>query len=288
MSQQMQEDVSPLVAKSNRLIETSYKLTMVEQQLVLFAICQARDQQVGLSKGLPVSIDAQAFATQFGLNPERVYVQMKEAVGMLWNRHIEIHDTHLKSGKPRVIKTRWVSEISYVDGAGIVEFVFADRVVPYITRLEKEFTTYRLTCIAQMKSIYAVRIYELLVQFIGIGSRKFELVELKEILGIANEYNVINDLKKRVLDKAVQEINAHSDLTISYSQTKTGRAVTGIIFSIRRKAATTAVAKKTRRPVQLPLTGVDLEPKKPRTPESDALRDDTLRAVAKLKSRAAG
>lgn len=245
-----------MVAKSNRLIETSYRLTMVEQQLVLFAICQARDQQVGLSKGSLVSIDAKAFAEQFGLNPARVYEQMKDAVGALWNRHIEIHDTHPKSGKPRVIKTRWVSEIAYIDGAGIVEFAFADRVVPYITRLELEFTTYRLTCIAKMTSIHAVRIYELLLQYAGIGQRKFDLSELKEILGISNEYRVIKDLKKRVLDVAVQQINDHSDLKISYSNMKTGRAVTGIIFSIRRKTATTTAPKKPNKPKQLELAGM--------------------------------
>lgn len=249
------QDAGELVVKSNRLIEASYRLSLVEQQLILFAICQAREQQVGLSKNSCVSIEALAFARQFNLNPTNVYDQLSDAAATLFERHITIHDTHPKSGKPRVTKTRWVSEVAYTVGAGIIELSFASRVVPLITRLETAFTSYRLTRIAELRSLYSVRIYELLVQYLGIGTRKFDLVELKEILGIPDEYSVINDFKKRVLDVAVAQINEHTDLNISYSQQKTGRTVTGFTFLVHLKGFKT-VARKPNKPKQLELEGM--------------------------------
>lgn len=242
-------DTGELVVKSNRLIEASYKLGMVEQQLILFALCQAREQQVGLSKNSCVSVEALAFAQQFNLNPTKVYEQLKDAASSLFERHITIHDTHPKSGKARITKTRWVSEVSYIEGAGTVEFSFAPRVVPFITRLETAFTSYRLTRIAQLSSVYAVRIYELLVQYLTIGTRKFDLVELKEILGIPDEYSVINDFKKRVLDVAVAQINEHTDLDISYLQQKSGRTVIGFTFLVHLKSAKKLGIKKPSKPI---------------------------------------
>ena len=42
-------------------------------------------------------------------------------------------------------------------------------------------------------------------------------------------------LKKRVLDLAVNEINEKTDLTVSYTQEKRGRTITGFKFTVRMK-----------------------------------------------------
>jgi len=109
------------------------------------------------------------------------------------------------------------------------------------------------------------------VQYLGLGERRFELLELKKVLGVENEYDSITDFKKRVLDKSVSEINKHSNLEISYSQKKNGRVVTEIIFSIRRKSAEKSEPKK---PVQLALTGVDVVSVTSRKPKIPDANDD--------------
>lgn len=266
---------SELVVKANKLIEASYRLTLVEQQLVLCAISEARDRQQGLSASSSVSIEARAFAEQFGLDPNGVYTQLKEASSTLFARQIVIHDKHPKTGKPRVVKTRWVSDVAYTEGAGIVELTFAPKVIPLITRLEQEFTSYRIERIGKMSSAHAVRIYELLLQYLTIGERKFSIIELKQTLGIANEYAGINDFKKRVLDVAQAQINEHSDLIISYSQKKKGRIVSDIVFRIQSKDA---VMKKPKKPTQLGLDGIE-PARKSKDPAVLAEREKALAAA---------
>ena len=236
-----------LVAKSNRLIEASYRLTLVEQQLVLYAICRSRDEQRGLSANEPVTIDAHAFAAQFGLNQAHVYSKLKDAADTLYERRVLIHDIHPKTQKPRTVKTRWVSDVAYIDGAGLVEVTFAPKMIPFITKLEAEFTSYRLEKIGHMTSAHAVRLYELLIQYLGIGRREIEIAWLKERLGIAGEYTAIKDFKKRVLDVAIAQINSRSDIKVSHTQRKTGRTVTHLIFDIRsRPEPKTAKPKKAK------------------------------------------
>ena len=227
-----------LVVKSNRLVEASYRLSLVEQQVVLYAICRCREEEKGLFADLPVTIRAQDFAKQYGIDGTNVYRQLKEAMETLFNRHVVIHDTDPETGKPRVTKTRWISQASYVDGAGHVQFIFAPAVIPYITRLGEEggFTAYRLEKIGRMTSIHAVRLYELLVQYVTVGKREVEVPWLRDLLQIGvSEYPRIADFKKRVVDVAVDQINDYSDLTVSYEQRRTGRAVSHFNFKIKVK-----------------------------------------------------
>lgn len=235
-SKNLMREKKELVVKSNRLIEASYRLNLVEQQIILYAICRAREEQRGLSSDAPVTIRAADFAACFGTNETDVYSQLKEAMRTLYQRSVVIRDTDPATGKARVLETRWISDKAYIDGAGQIQITFAPRMIPFITRLENEFTSYRLEKIGRMSSVHAVRLYELLVQHLPIGQREIDLAWLKETLQLTDEYPRMFDFKKRVLDVAVDQINAHSDIAVRYTQRKTGRAVTHLLFEIAEKA----------------------------------------------------
>lgn len=235
-----------LVVKSNRLVEASYRLGLVEQQVVLFAISRAREEQKGLFADLPITIRAVDFAAQFGSGADNVYRQLKEAMDSLFARQIILHDTDPETSKPRVTKTRWISQASYVDGTGHIQFIFAPAVIPYITRLESEFTAYRLEKIGNFTSAHAVRLYEMLVQHLTIGKRELEVEWLRKTLCLEGEYAILADFKKRVIDVAVAQINEHSDIEVSYEQRKTGRTVTHLDFKIKRRQDAAKKAPKSK------------------------------------------
>ena len=228
---------SELVVKSNRLIEASYRLSMIEQQVVLLAISRARDEQKGLFADLPITIRVDEFVANYAPNSDatNVYRQLKEAMATLFDRHVVLHDIDPATQLPRVTKTRWISQASYVDGAGHIQFIFAPAVIPFITRLGEtgEFTRYKIEKIGQMTSIYAVRLYELLFQYASIGKRDLSVAWLREAFQLEGKYKLLADFKKYVIDVAVAQINEFSDIDVSYKQIKTGRTVTGFDFKIR-------------------------------------------------------
>ena len=45
----------------------------------------------------------------------------------------------------------------------------------------------------------------------------------------------MNDLKKRVLEPALKQVNEHTDITASYEQHKKGRTITGFSFKFKQK-----------------------------------------------------
>lgn len=228
---------SKLVVKSNRLIEASYRLGMNEQRIILYAICRCREEQKWLFPDLPVTITADAFVKQFpSVDKSNVYGQLKEAMNSLYNRSVMIHDIDPATKKARVRETRWISEKAYIDGAGHVQIIFTPEVIKYMTRLETEFTSYQLEKVGNMTSAYAVRIYELLAQHRDIGNRTLNMTWLRETLQIApDEYKLTTNFIRKVIEVAVDQINKHSDLTVSYKPVKTSRAITDFAFKIKSK-----------------------------------------------------
>lgn len=235
-----------LVVKSNRLVEASYRLTLNEQRIILYAICRCREEQKGLLTNEPVVITADAFANHFpSIEKGSVYGQLKEAMEALYDRSVTLYETDEETGKEQVSKTRWISKASYVDGAGRIKVMFTSDVIKYMTRLEVEFTSYQLEKVGNMTSAYAVRIYEMLAQHRDIGRRTLNLKWLREALQIApSEYKLTADFKKWVIEIAVEQINKHSDLAVSYKPIKTGRAITDFAFKIKEKDKVSKQAAK--------------------------------------------
>ena len=232
-----------LVVKSNRLIEASYKLDLVEQRIILFAIKEARESGLGLNSESQLTIRASDYAAQFNVTTKKAYEQIKEAARTLFRRYLVLHDIHPESVKARVTEARWVSTASHIDGEGAIQLQFSGLIVPYITLLEREFTSYRLASISNMSSSYAIRLYELLIQWGTTGHREVELLWLKQTLFVENAYDAIKDFKKRVIDVAVDQINQHSDIAVSYTQRKSGRTVTHLIFTFSQKPQVTQQPK---------------------------------------------
>lgn len=226
-----------LVVKSNQLVEASYRLSLTEQRIILYAISRSREEQLGLSPGRPVTISADAFAKQFSsVGKGTVYQQLNAAMDTLFDRFVTIRDTYPGTNSVRISKTRWISTASYVDGEGLIQVIFAPEVVEYITRLEGTFTRYRLDRIGEMTSSHAVRLYELLIQYRKTGERDLSLTWLREKFQMApDEYKLTADFIKRVIDVAVNQINQHSDIQVSYQTKKTGRAISHFSFKIKSK-----------------------------------------------------
>lgn len=233
-----------LVVKSNKLIEASYRLTLTEQRLILLAIVYARKTGLGLSEKNLLTISASDYAAQFGADEKSAYAQIEQAAKTLFSRFVVINDHHPETGKPRSSDVRWVQKTSYISGAGLVQLKFSDDVIPLVTRLETEFTSYKLVVVSKLSSAYAIRLYELLIQWGSIGNREIEINWLKHTFQIDGEYQRLERLKSRVIDVAIKQINEHSDLTVSYSQRKSGRTVTHLIFKFEPKALNKPVTSK--------------------------------------------
>jgi len=224
-----------LVIKTNRLNQAFQMLSLAEFHIVQLAIVDARETGTGLTTDTPLRIDALRYADVFDTTRQNAYIRMKEAEETLFNRRFSFFD---EDGK--LVKSRWISQVKYLDNEGAIEIVFTPAVVQGISRINgvKEFfTQYLLSQTSQLKSVYSTRLYELLIQWKNTGKTPiFKIQDFRAQLGLdINEYKLMSDFKKRVLDLAVSDINEKTDIKTNYQQYKKGRSITGFSFTLKNK-----------------------------------------------------
>jgi plasmid replication initiation protein len=223
---------SKLVVKSNELIQATYSLSVIEQRLCLLAIIEARASGKGITADNHLTIHASKYAEQFNVSLDAAYKALKDGVINLFERQITVYDSYKGTNRKRV--TRWVSEITYIESRGEIQLIFAPLIVPEIVRLEKKFTSYEIKQVSGLSSAYALRLFELLIQWKNSPKIPiFKIERLREQLGVEpQEYKLMSNFKKFVLDKAILEINSKTDLILKYEQIKNGKRITGFNFSI--------------------------------------------------------
>lgn len=237
--------MSELVVKDNALIQASYTLDLAEQRLILLAIIEARNSGQGITHDSLLRIHASNYAKQFGVNDKTAYTVVKDASKGLFDRYVTYHDKNPKNGKDRSFHCRWVDKIGVEPDSGIVYMRFTSDVVPLITRLESHFTSYEIDKVANLSSIYAIRLYELIIQWRDNGvTQRYKIDELRQKLGVEPEqYKTMSNFKAKVLDRAINQINKHTDITVKYEQHKTGRTITAMSFIFKQKKAPEPIAK---------------------------------------------
>lgn len=111
---------------------------------------------------------------------------------------------------------------------------------PHIKRLLSNPSIYgqiNLIIQAQFKSNYGLALYENCVRYKGLSSTKWmDYQVFRKLMGVEEgKYHIFRDFKKRVLDRAVLEVNTYSDLTIEYELKSEKRNVKLIRFLIQQK-----------------------------------------------------
>jgi len=202
------------VFKANDLVNARYKLNPVELKLVLYAISAIK----------PDDSDFWTYTLQLkdlGID----YKELKTASRTLMQRVFEVKTPD------GWLLLHWVSSIEYDGRRGLLSLSFDPKLRPYLLQLKEQFTAYDLSAVLPMRSSYAIRLYELLMQYKTIGHRLFDMQEFRDLLKIPASYTY-KDIRRQILEPAIAEINRHGSIAASYEPIKTGRAYTGLRFSI--------------------------------------------------------
>ena len=150
--------------------------------------------------------------------------------------------------------------------------------------MEEQFTQYDIEQISGLSSAYAVRMYELLICWRTTGKTPIiELDEFRKRIGVLDtEYTRTDNLKMRVVELALKQINEHTDITATYEQHKKGRTITGFSFKFKQKKKTEPETPKNsdsspriEKPSQIPANIV-------KQPENAKKKDDLGHRASKI------
>ena len=223
------------VRQHNALTNARYEYTELQLDLFFFIISKLRKGD----KETLYQLDIMELSGLTGKRYNGAYLH--KATADMGSRMLEVED----ASEYRQI---WMfQQIRYLKGQGIIEFDLTRHVLPYLFELKNNFTSYELAAALRLTSKYAKRIYQYCSQWKDLGeTKKYDLQDFKKMLGLLNEkgnekMKQIKELRERVLDIAVKQINEHTELHISYKLEKRGKAFKNVIFTVKPQALATTI-----------------------------------------------
>jgi plasmid replication initiation protein len=219
------------VFQSNKLIEASYTLTVTEQKMVRLLASMIKKDDDDFKE---YKFKAKDLIKLLNTSDSRFYRDIDNITDLLMQRIIKIREVSTRGFE----KYHWVDVAKYRDG--VLTLKINKDLKPFYLSLDW-YTKYQLKNIMQFKSTYSFRLYELLKQYEGIGYRELTIEQLRTILDIGkDQYPKYANLKQKVINVAVDEINKNTDIYILFTpqqEIKTARKVTSIKFIITKNKA---------------------------------------------------
>lgn len=249
-------DYNAFVRKSNIIITSKYKATLLENQLT--SICLSRVKQQ--NGEYIATISANELKKLFSLNSKETHIYKKlfNAAQKMAGRTLAVEN---EDGNFAVISV--IQTATYIDG--IFSVRFNKDIKDYLFNLKERYTTYALSNVLSFTSDHSFRIYELIrkeayritknnpVAVVEYGLSEFkciigvvdtstekirtmmqqDFVDWDRIVEIAPEktYAKWGNFRTRVLEVAKKEINAQCDMCFDYKPITSGRG--GRVIGIR-------------------------------------------------------
>ena len=227
------------VTMDNALTRAGQGLTLSEKRIVALAISKLDSRRPANPITPPVTkVTAAEYVELFGVNPDTAYDQLKSAAKQLYSRSIVFFEpSHKRRGRPlKPAKTvmRWVGQATYHEGEGWIELHWWPALVPALTGLQKQFTSYQLQQATALRSIYSWRLLELLTHFESTGWAEYSVEDFRASMEAPPSLSDFGQLKRRIIDPAVKELVQKDGWLIDWQPIKAGRRVRAIRFDFKR------------------------------------------------------
>lgn len=218
------------IRQHNALTNARYEYTELQLDLFFFIISKLRKDE----KDTVYQLDIRELSSLTGKRYNGAYLH--KATADMGSRMLEVEDA-------KEYRQIWMfQQIRYIKGEGIIEFDLTKYVLPYLFQLKNNFTSYELAAALRLTSKYAKRIYQICSQWKDLGeTKKYDLQDFKKMLGLLDEkgnekMERISQLREKVLDVAVKQINEHTELNVSYTLEKRGKTFKNITFTVKPQA----------------------------------------------------
>ena len=132
------------------------------------------------------------------------------------------------------------TELHYSKSNGLT-IEFSPKMVPYLLDLaDKPFTKLPFEQIWALRSSYAMRLFELLLQYQNTKTheRILTIAELRYCLGVPDEAykDSIENFRRRVIESSIKDINEKTAYKVEHEKVKEGRKIVAFKFKLHLPA----------------------------------------------------
>lgn len=214
-----------LVEKSNvlnTLMSTDMGLTELRFFCLYLSKLNARNQDKRT-----VDILVSEFECFFGIKFNTTLFNQK--IRKIMGRTVEIKE----NSKIRILTL--YSEFCWKENeSSVISITCNDKMLPYLFKLQGNYTKYMIGNIAKLNSVSKIRLYEILKQYEKISTIKISIEELKLML-CSSKKSDFRHFRMDTLEPAIKDINEYTDIMVSYEKILSCRKVVALKFTITKK-----------------------------------------------------
>jgi plasmid replication initiation protein len=227
-----QSTTSNLVVSSNDLVHAKYHMTLWQKRLFAFAISQIKREDHEFTwQRIHYAELVNYFEASGG---KKAYEAIKEAPKHL-DMTIEVPYRDEK-GNLRYAFLKVLNGYTTPSDEGTrnqyIELKFNDELRPHLLTLKSRFMGYDLINVKGLRSVYSVRIFELLKSHEFQREVTFEVDYLREILQLKDSYKLYTDFRRNVIEKAQKDMLEKCDIIFEFQEVKSGNKIASLIFTI--------------------------------------------------------
>ena len=228
------------VTMTNALTRAGHGLTLSEKRIVMAAVSKL-DSRKPLQPGeVPTTkITASEYAEAFGVDVDTAYEQLQHGAKHLYNRSITFYEPSFKRGKknlvPSIVTMRWVGQVHYQKKEGWVELYWWPKLLPHLTGLQRQFTTYQLQQASALRSTYSWRLLELLTRFKSSNVAEYTIEDFCESMNATVKQRTdFAAIRRKIIEPAIRELQEKDGWFIQWTPIKAGRRVAAVRFNFMR------------------------------------------------------
>ena len=213
------------IAKSNSFVNARYDWTLMQQRVILTAVAQLDWNQEEFHWQRIHFADLKSLT---GTKSNSFNKEIGAAAQELLGQQIWVQEGGKHTG------LNLLSGVRYADDTyrEYIEVKFNADMRPLLLHLKQHFTRYMLEQVLKLKSGYAIRLFELLSQFADLGYRTISVGDFRNALMLEDKYARFSDLKRRIIDPNIEDINKKTELTAKYNVERQGRTPVKLHFRI--------------------------------------------------------
>lgn len=228
------------VTMSNALTRAGQGLTLAEKRIVMCAVAKLDSYKSLLPGEVPTTrISAAEYAEIAECDMPAAYEALQDAAKHLYGRSISFYEAaHKRRGKPlepTKVTMRWVGQVHYQKGEGWVELYWWPKLLPYLTGLKKQFTSYQLAQATALRSVYSWRLLELLTRFESTGLAEYAIEDFCTAMDATQKQRGdFAAIRRKIIEPAVKELIEKDGWLIQWRAIKAGRRVSKLRFEFKR------------------------------------------------------
>jgi plasmid replication initiation protein len=224
------------VRQSVALTEATYDLSRDERRIIYLVAIQCAENEVPGQISFNITdyeIKVSDYQKIFGIELNEASRDLRGAIKSIYDKSVRIHDPDESTTNEKSIEElRWIVGKKSLPRRGSWQITLNPLVVPHLTSLANSIK-YPIQQIVGLKNNYQYRLYDLFMAELeenNEGKRTIDVEWLRGAFCLGKSYDLYANIKKRIIEPAIVEINENTPLAIKVTENKQGRKVVSWTF----------------------------------------------------------